>query len=174
MRAIYLLLVLLPMLVIVGCLADDDEATTPPPPTGNNTSATRNETFVIPLDLAGSGPGPTQSRAEGAIVVEANATGIIIEARWDCTSPTCDIDFSLVDAEGTEVATGGGGGSATLSLQASNGTGLPNGTYILRATPQAPAVQITGEARAVVFYGPIPSDFSPFADETAARSRRVV
>lgn len=149
--------------VVAGCASDDGEATVPTPQT-NETAESRNETFRVPLDLPASGPaGPTGSRAEGVVLVDANASGIVMEARWTCASPTCDVTFVLLDEEGAEVATASGSGDATFTVEAP-----ANGTYTLRATPSGTVAGMQGEARAVVFYGEIPDGFSPF-DEAAAR-----
>lgn len=175
MRAFLLLLVAAAVALLAGCATDDDGATGDgnDNTTGNNSSV-RNETFSVPINIQASGPiGPTGSRAEGAVAVEANATAIIMEAQWECASaPSCDLTFSLLDPEGNEVATGQGSGTATLALEAENATGLAPGDYILRATPGTPGtVGMSGEARAVVFYGPVPDGFSPFAEEAEATTR---
>lgn len=174
MRAIFLIAAAAIVAVLAGCAADDDRDESEA--TGNNTSV-RNETFTMPLNLQASGPvGPTTTSAEETVHVDENATAIIMEARWECASaPSCDLTFTLLDEEGNEVATGEGSGTATLTLEAENETGLPPGNYTLRATPSAPGtVGLDGEARAVVFYGAVPEGFSPFeGDEAIVRDEQI-
>ncbi|HET6406223.1 MAG TPA: hypothetical protein VFH78_16435 [Candidatus Thermoplasmatota archaeon] len=125
---------------------------------GGTTNASTNTTTSIPMNFQASGPGPL-SPDGGSFEVPANATQVLIEARWECTSPTCDVTITVLDANGTEVASGSGSGQADLSLDAP-----APGTYTVEFSTSAPAAGVSGEARVTVFTGTVPEGFTAWDD----------
>ena len=167
MRVLPFLLLAGAVAVIAGCVtppADDESAGNE---TGDGmTNLSTNETTSISMDFQASGPGPLSPGGETFEVPE-NATAILLEARWDCTSPTCEISISVLDENGTEVGSGSGNGEATVDIQ-----DPAAGSYTVEFSTQAPTLAVSGEAKVTVFTGEVPDGFTAWEEEEAARSRR--
>lgn len=164
MRSFYFLLLAGALAILAGCMRPGDEAG--PAGGGGVANGSTNETTSIPMSFQAAGPGPLLPDG-GTFDVRENATAVLIDARWECASPTCEIAIRVVDANGTEVASGGGSGEAVLSFDAP----VP-GTYSLAFSTAAPVAGVSGEARVTVFTGDVPDGFTAWEDE-AARSARA-
>lgn len=166
MRPLILIAAAAAVALLAGCTNSDGDEGDDNGGTGGAPNTSTNTTTSIAMDFAAGGPGPLAPDGGGTVDVPANASALLLEARWECTSPTCDIAITLVDDEGTPVGTATGDGDATLSV--------PNpgpGTYTVEFATQAPVAGVQGEARLTVFQGAVPEGFTAFDEEAAALSR---
>lgn len=143
-------------LTIAGCTRGGETDNAPREPSY--------ETVSIPIDVqAGGLPAPppvgNATGAAGEVEVGANATAILVEARWTCQSPTCGFDLVLLDPAGSEIVRSSGAGEAAAGAE-----NVTAGTYAVQlAYGSDPIVGAQGEIRASVFHGGgIPDRFSAF------------
>ena len=167
MRIFSFLLLAGAVALVAGCLDMSDDASTSGEGDGDGLgNMTTNETTSISMDFDAAGPGPLGPGGETFDVPE-NATQVLIEARWECTSPTCDVTITVTDENGTEVGTGSGNGQADITLEAPAA-----GTYTIEFSTDAPVAGVTGEARVTVFTGEVPDGFTAWEEEEQAREAR--
>lgn len=169
MRTFTFLLLAAAVALLAGCLTGgDDDASTGDNnnETGDMGNMSMNETTSIPMNFQAAGPGPLGPDG-GSFDVAANSSMVIFEARWTCTSPTCELAVSIVDEEGNEVASGSGNGEVNLEIPEPAA-----GTYTVDFSTSAPVADVSGEARVTVFMGDVPDGFTAWEEETAAEARR--
>lgn len=164
MRTITLLLLVGAVALAAGCLARDEASLV-----GDDdaTNASTNATTSIPMSFQAAGPGPLEPGSQ-PFAVPANASAILIEARWECAAPPCGLALTVLDENGTEVASGEGQGEVNLDVP-----DPAPGNYTIRFSTNAPATGVSGETRVTVFTGEIPDGFTAWDEEdAAARSYR--
>lgn len=138
-------------LLLAGCLGANNGTASDGDP--------RVETTRIPLALPGGAPGPAsdQFAIGGDADVTGNATRILVETRFTCSSPLCEMTLVLLDPDGNEACSGSGANEVDCDA-----VRPAPGTYTLRMVPESPVVQLEGEARISVFDGPATPGFSAF------------
>ena len=139
------------VVLLAGCLGGNGN--------GPNGSDPAFVTTSIPLALPGGAPGPAsdQFAIGGEVAVDANATRVLVETRFACSSPLCEMALVLLDPDGDESCSSSGTNEVGCEV-----SGPLAGTYTLRMVPQSPIVQLEGEARITVFDGPATPGFSAF------------
>lgn len=146
-RALVLVLV---AILLAGCNApgngeDEEEDGSTDSSSGIDSTS---HSFLINVGGPGMGPVPS-SFSMDEFDVEENASGLLLEARWSCASPTCTLDLLLVDPDGAELVRAPGTGTVSFFF--------PNATagayrYGVEAATE-PVVQADGDVAITAFYG---------------------
>lgn len=141
------------VVLVAGCVGGNGDGSGDDDPAFVTTS--------IPLALPGGAPGPAsdQFAIGGEVVVAGNATRVLVETQFSCSSPLCEMALVLLDPDGEEACSSSG----TNEVGCEVSRPAP-GTYALRMVPNSPVVQLEGEARITVFDGPATPGFSAFAE----------
>ena len=170
MKANFLFAVCLASVLASGCTAASHGTQTS---TDSGQPLPHSQTFSFPLDeaiAAGNrsvpgnvqfGPNLDRAKNGGDFPVEANATAILVEARFTCTSPTCSYYALLAFNSGEGLSSPASQGSLRWML---NGRSLQEGNWALFVLPDSANAGLKGEARVSVFYGgDPPTGFTAFA-----------
>ncbi len=169
------LLAFMACILLAGCTTSPNDPSAAvgkpggPPLLGNHSSDTP-QVEHIPLSfIAGlgyqSGPLPIHvshdSQRGGPTMVAANASAILIEARWSCQSPTCRLRVEFEDPEDTDVINEFSDGSFRAGVP--RDVALIPGRWDLGLFLDSPIIGLAGEARVSVFYdSPIPDGYTAF------------
>jgi hypothetical protein len=98
--------------------------------------------------------------------VEAEATGILIEAKMNCTSPSCRFysELALKTSTATTAARDTSPSfDGTLRRTYEPPEGVEEGEWILTFRSDAVNANMKGDARVSVFYGsPVPQNFTAY------------
>lgn len=168
-------LLLFPTLLLAGCNApgnngedeedDDDDV--------SEHSGIDSDMRSFQFFLAGPSSGPVPPAFDmGDMDVDANASGILIEARWTCESPTCSLDVILLDPDGEELVRAPGSGEVSFFVE-----NLTEGTHRFGLESSTDAVvNAAGDIAASVFYGDASAEgysaFNATQASTPARADR--
>ena len=120
MRPIVLAIAVLPALLLVGCnVADDTDGGQDGDDTHtSDSSGIDSDSGSFQLNVGGPGVGPVPASFDlRDFAVDENATGVLVEARWSCASPTCTLDVLLLGPDGEELVRAPGSGEVSFFLE---------------------------------------------------------
>lgn len=156
MRSAFLLSILLAF--AAGCTAPGGDGDAPGTGDGSSSEGIDSSDRDFLINLGGPAFGPVPPAYDLAeFVVEANATGLLLEAAWTCATPSCGLDLVLLDAEGEVVARAPGNGDASAFVESPLAGSYQFGVM----TADDVVGQAEGRVGASAFYGqPMPDGFS--------------
>ena len=112
-----------------------------------------------PLPFIVNGPPPISDG--GPIPVAENATAMLVEVRWSCSSPTCRFQFELEDPNDQNVVVMSSSGP--IRFQVPSEIPVIPGKWDVVVRPDSANVKVQGEFRVSAFYGgPVPDGYTAF------------
>lgn len=152
-------------LALAGCTRPDDLADESDDARASQSSGIDADSRSFQLEVGGPPMGPMPLAFDmGDMEVDVNATGLLVEARWTCQSPTCTLDAILIDPEGVELVRAPGTGEVSFFVE-----NLTAGTYRYGVESSTePVVDVRGEIAASVFYGSASAEGYTAWNETAS------
>jgi hypothetical protein len=166
-------------MAFAGCTSNspDDEVPGLPPPSKAESIDSGPETFAFPIAIdlsAGNQSGPEPAEVNlfspdnyGAFAVSANASAIVVEARWTCqTSTTCGFRVAAAapvsDTQSTVVFQSYGTGYAKAISPPD--LKLVEGTWLATVRSDSVSSNVQGEIRVSVFYdgAVVPDGYTAF------------